>query len=468
MFTSPVLLCSLIVILFLYYAPPNRWLRGKWQNILLLVVCLVIVAVWDYRSLVFLVIAAVMNYAAGLAIDRSGTTALRKTVLTLGLAGNLGVLLVFKWYQFFLDNSLRLLSLLGQNVPSPVLSLLIPLGISFFVFQNLSYLIDVYRGDLKPPASFLDFAIYELYFPKLVSGPIERAPDFLPQLAAPRIFQITNLQLGAMLILLGLFKKLAIANPLAPFIDPLFREPALFSTPELLRALLFFTVQIYFDFSGYTDIARGISTLFGIKLMDNFRQPYSAKTISLFWGRWHISLSRWFRDYVFYPLEGKRRRRAWWPQQVNVLVVFLLTGAWHGASYNFLIWGLIHGSAIAFEQSRPGRWLKSLWKPLQHLYVMAVVMIGWVFFKSWGTIASLTFFRQLLSFSGMDQFLPLLPSMIIPWIPVLLFDHFQSRQKEIVFFSTWKPLPRALLIASMVLWIILGSGIRAPFIYGNF
>ena len=468
MYYSLAFFLLLIPILILYYAAPNNWLRGRWQNILLLLASLLILAAWDYRSLGFLVAATGLNYGASLAMISSDRPAKRKAWLIAGLASNLGVLLVFKWHQFFIENAQRLLSLLGQNIESPALAILIPLGISFFVFQNLSYLVDIYQGTLKPPGSILDFGVYTLYFPKLVAGPIERARSFLPKLAIARPFQSGNLQIGMALILQGLFKKLAVANPLAAFIDPVFLRPELFSTPELLRAVSFFTVQIYFDFSGYTDLARGISALFGIQLTENFAQPYMSESITTFWRRWHISLSSWFRDYLFFPLERTRRKYRWWPQALNTLIVFFLTGAWHGASYNFLVWGLIHGGAISLEQSPAGKWLKAAWRPLQHAYALIVVMVGWVFFKSWGMLAALAFFRQLISFSGMDQFLALLPSMLIPWIPVVIFDLFQARQKDVVFFSYWKPLPRALLVAGLILGIILGSGIRAPFIYSGF
>lgn len=463
----------LAVVLLLYYLLPRRA-----QNPLLLAASYLFYGLWDYRFLALLAAATLLAFFCGQAIARTLQAGRRKAWLALSLAGNLGALAFFKYAGFFVENAARVLGVLGLHVNLPTLNLLLPVGISFYLFQTISYTVDVYRGALAPTRNLVDFALYVAYFPKLLAGPIERAGTFLPQIAAPRPANTIQWRSALALVLVGLFKKVAIADPLSVFIDPVFMRPSLFSSPELLRAALFFTLQIYADFSGYTDIARGASRLLGIELAENFRQPYLSPNITLFWRRWHISLSSWLRDYLYIPLGGNRQGKV--RTYIHLMLTMLLGGLWHGASWNFVIWGGLHGGYLAAHrllggrrkepEPRPagrGAWRVVLDGP-SIAATFALVTLAWVFFRAWGAKAAFDFLQQLASLRELGQLPMLLPSILIPWAPIVALDVLQQRHRDELFFLRWQPLPRAVLYAVLVLAIILGAGIRAPFIYTQF
>ncbi len=452
----------LIIVLVVYYVAPK-----KFQNWILLVSSLFFYGLWDVRFLGLLVMVTIVTWLISLSIVKEKEAKRKKTLLIFGICINLCVLGYFKYSGFFIENFDRLLGAFGFQITLPTLYLLLPLGVSFYTFSSISYLVDISRGTLKLPKDFLQFATYTTYFPKIIAGPIERAQKFLPFLERERHLDMDTLKIGLGLILVGLFKKVVLADPLSPFIDPVFQRPEFFSTPMLFRAVVFFTIQIYCDFSGYTDIALGVSKLLGIDLMQNFQQPYFSDNVSIFWRRWHISLSNWFRDYVYFPLE-RRWRSPQILRYMNILVVFLLTGLWHGASFNYIIWGCIHGFGIIFEVSPIGKLVRISPKPIRHIYLMSIVMIGWVFFKSWGVKAALNFFGNLLEMSGLHEFRTVGISILVPTMLMLVLDLFQSKAKHPIFFKDWRPIAQGLTMGVLILCIILSSGIRAPFIYGNF
>jgi len=348
---------------------------------------------WDWRFVLLLVAATFVNQALGVQIARArrrrGGGPAAKRWLTLSVIANLAALGYFKYMDFFAVNLDHLLGSVGLGAPLPLLRILLPVGISFLVFRVLTYTIDIYRGQLAP-ASTLDFGVYVAFFPYLLAGPIARARDFLPQLRSPRDPHSVDAGRAFVLILGGLAKKILIADYLSTHIvNGVFASPQSFSSWETLWGIVAYSVQIYCDFSAYSDIAIGISLLLGFELPENFNAPYTARTIQDFWRRWHITLSSWLRDYLYIPLGGSRKGRG--RTYVNLMVTFLLAGLWHGAGWTFVFWGGMHGVGLAVERARADvRRARGLAEPgatagaraLQRLAVFAFVSVAWVFFRA--------------------------------------------------------------------------------------
>ncbi|MBE3033613.1 MAG: MBOAT family protein [Actinobacteria bacterium] len=348
---------------------------------------------WDWRFVLLLVAATFVNQALGVQIararERRGGGRAAQRWLALSVVANLAALGYFKYVDFFAVNLDHLLSSVGLGAPLPLLRILLPVGISFLVFRVLTYTIDIYRGELAP-ASTLDFGVYVAFFPYLLAGPIARARDFLPQLSSPRDPHSVDAGRAFILILGGLAKKILIADYLSTHIvNGVFASPQSFSSWETLWGIVAYSVQIYCDFSAYSDIAIGISLLLGFELPENFNAPYTARTIQDFWRRWHITLSSWLRDYLYIPLGGSRKGRG--RTYVNLIVTFLLAGLWHGAGWTFVFWGGMHGVGLALERARGEvRKARGLPEPgatagaraLQRLAVFAFVSVAWVFFRA--------------------------------------------------------------------------------------
>jgi len=300
-FNSLVFFVFLAVVLGAYYC-----LSRRYQNYLLVIASYVFYGYWDWRFLFLIFISTIVDYYCGHGLDKAVSLRRKKTYLWLSICVNIGILLFFKYFNFFIDSAQVLLSRFGLNQSLPVMNIILPVGISFYTFQTLSYTLDIYRGKMKPTTDFLTFALYVAYFPQLVAGPIERARRLLPQLSSSRTVGWPQIGIGMELILIGFFKKVGISDMLAPMVDLRFQYTQYASWSDLLLAVYLFSIQIYCDFSGYSDIARGVSKLFGIEIMRNFEQPYLSQSVTEFWRRWHISLSSWFRDYVYIPLGGNR------------------------------------------------------------------------------------------------------------------------------------------------------------------
>ncbi|NLX14084.1 MAG: MBOAT family protein [Phycisphaerales bacterium] len=323
-FTSFTFVFFLAVVLPLYYALSHRW-----QNRFLLVASYVFYGAWDWRFLSLLAISTVVDYLVADRLHRTASMAGKRILLGISLCGNLGLLAFFKYFNFFLDSFNQLSASLGLGQCSWAIHIILPVGISFYTFQTMGYVIDVYRGRQEPARNFLDFALYVSYFPQLVAGPIERAGNLLPAIYRPRKVTPSQIGTGLQLILMGYLKKIAIADAVAPYVNDIFADPAHQSSVRLLLGLYLFAIQIYGDFSGYSDIARGVSRLLGIELMINFKQPYLSANITEFWRRWHISLSTWLRDYLYIPLGGNRKGTS--NTYRNLMLTMLLGGLWHGA-----------------------------------------------------------------------------------------------------------------------------------------
>lgn len=363
-------------------------LRHRWQNILLLVASYVFYGWWDWRFLSLILASTVVDYFCGLRMAEAEDTRRRKRLLTVSLLSNLGMLGYFKYYDFFVSSLEAGIESLGFETGMLHLNIILPVGISFYTFQTLSYSLDIYRGKLQPTKSFREFALYVAFFPQLVAGPIVRAREFLPQLDhTPRLTAAAAGD-GIFLILRGMIKKVALADFLAVnFVDRVFDTPAWFSSVEVLVALVAYSLQIYFDFSAYTDIARGSAKLLGFELPENFRRPYQAQTIAEFWQRWHMTLTTWIRDYLYIPLGGSRSPG--WRRYRNVLVTWLIMGLWHGAGWNYVLWGLYFGVLLLANHVR--RHFMGLGKDtrsagalgaLRTVGVILLVSLSWLLFRA--------------------------------------------------------------------------------------
>jgi alginate O-acetyltransferase complex protein AlgI len=341
LFNSTAFLVFLPIVFAAY------WLlsRGgrQWQNAVLLVASYFFYGWWDWRFLLILAFSTALDYLAGLMIHEEGDEKRRRTILWITLALNLGILGFFKYFNFFIDSAVRLLDALGFQANPWSLNIILPIGISFYTFHGLSYVIDIYFGRIVPSRNPLTYGVFVCYFPLLVAGPIERATNLLPQLERARTFDYSLAVDGLRIILWGFFKKLVIADSMAPEVDELFADPGKFGGGTLILGTVHFAMQVYCDFSGYTDIARGVSRLFGIEVLENFRTPYLSRTIPEFWSRWHISLSSWLNDYVFTPLAIEFR--GWGKHGIfaAVFLTFLISGLWHGPAWHFVAWGALHG-----------------------------------------------------------------------------------------------------------------------------
>jgi alginate O-acetyltransferase complex protein AlgI len=398
LFTEPTFLFLFLpILLALYFAPLSR-VHGTYGNWLLLLASLVFYSKGG-GSFTWLMLASIaFNYWIAIAIaglKPSATTRgprTRKWLLALAVGANLLVLGVFKYANFAADNLNTLLSTLQVN-PVAIPKVLLPIGISFFTFHAISYVVDVYRGDAVAQKSPVHAALYMLLFPQLIAGPIIRYRNIADQLAARQV-TLDDFAYGVRRFVIGLAKKVLIANVVAGPADQIFGLPPGALDPSAAwLGIICYTLQIYFDFSGYSDMALGLGRMFGFRFPENFRWPYIAETVQDFWRRWHISLSAWFRDYLYVPLGGNRTSAA--RTYGNLVIVFFLCGLWHGASWNFVVWGLFHGCFLVLERLGLAEAIKHLWKPVRHAYLLAVVMIGWVFFRAESLSAAVEFLKAL-------------------------------------------------------------------------
>jgi len=373
-------------VVALHFLLPQRF---RWA--LLLAASYVFYMAWEPGYVVLIWISTLVDYVAGLRMGRLPDRKRRRPYLLLSLGANLGLLFFFKYYNFFSGALRPLLASVGWQAYLPHSELLLPVGISFYTFQTLSYTIGVYRGNVEPERHLGRFALYVAFFPQLVAGPIERAQNLLPQFLERHDFDYDRVTNGLKLMVWGLFKKVVIADRLAQLVEHVYADPTGRPGPVLVLATVFFAFQIYCDFSGYTDIAVGAAQVLGIKLMANFRRPYFAASVAEFWRRWHISLSTWFRDYLYIPLGGNRVGIPRWT--LNILVVFLLSGLWHGANWAFLFWGLLHGGYLLVGRfaAGPRKRIVSacaldktprLLQGVRVLSTFALVTFAWIFFRA--------------------------------------------------------------------------------------
>ena len=344
---------SYIYAFFLPLVFAGYWiLRNKlmWQNLFLLVASYIFYGWWDWRFLSLIIITSTSTFLSGLVIKNDHSRS-SKVWLALNLILNLGILATFKYFNFFKDSLADILRLFGANPDFPTLNILLPVGISFYTLQAISYSFDVYNGKAKPTRNVVAFFVYIAFFPQLVAGPIERARNLLPQFLTKKSFNYYNAVIGMRQILWGLVKKLVIADNLAGYVDNLLYHPSVMSASSIIMASILFAFQIYADFSGYSDIAIGSARLFNIKLLPNFNYPFFSRNMKELWQRWHISLMTWLREYIYFPLGGSRCGK--WRTCVNIMIVFAISGLWHGADWTFVIWGTINGMMLLPFVFRP-------------------------------------------------------------------------------------------------------------------
>lgn len=344
LFNSFIFLFFLIIVVPVFYLIPQ-----KYKNPFLLAASLFFYGYWDWRFLFLILFSIITDYILGRAIYNGEDAKQKKLYVSISVVKNLLLLGFFKYYNFFVDSFNSMISPFGQNLDFLHLNIILPVGISFFTFQTMTYTIDIYRNKLKPAKSLVNYALYVSFFPQLVAGPIERATDLLPQVEREKgRFHYSNFKEGIALITVGMFKKVLIGDTTARIVDQIFANPSYYSSLELLMSLILFAIQIYADFSGYSSIARGTGRLMGFTLTRNFRQPYFSANITEFWRRWHISLSTWIKDYIYIPLGGNRGGRT--RTYINLFIAMLLAGLWHGAAWTYVVFGGLHGTYLCIHR----------------------------------------------------------------------------------------------------------------------
>jgi D-alanyl-lipoteichoic acid acyltransferase DltB (MBOAT superfamily) len=437
LFNSFIFFIFLGVVLPVFYLLPRKFKTG-----FLLAASYFFYGYWDWRFTLLLATSTTVDFFVAQKMYKTESTRIRKQLLLVSMVVNLGILATFKYFGFFVESFEALTASFGLELDFLHLNLILPVGISFYTFQTMSYTIDIYRRRMVPTKKFLDYALFVSFFPQLVAGPIERAAHLLPQiekLPKPTWKQIEN---GITLIITGLFFKVMIGDTTGRIVDRIFGEPELYKSPELLAAWVLFSIQIYADFAGYSHIARGVAKMLGIELMKNFEQPYLSANITEFWRRWHISLSSWLKDYLYIPLGGNRKgiRRTY----INLMITMLLGGLWHGASWNFVIWGGLHGVYLAVHKLMLGQRQPALaytYNGLNGLSVyvakaagtFALVTFTWLFFRA-GDLQTTTFFLdKMIHWESSEYALIFLQITLSFVLMVLVVDFFSYYSKKHAF-----------------------------------
>lgn len=468
------------IVFLLYWALADRGLRT--QNLLLLAASYYFYACWDWRFLFLLLFSTLLDYVSGLRIASARTAWTKRAWFWTSIGVNLGFLGLFKYYDFFIVSFIEMLSVVGIRAHAPTLGIILPVGISFYTFHGLSYVIDVYKDRIRPERGLVDYALFVSFFPLLVAGPIERATHLLPQLKRARTFDPVKAVDGLRQILWGLFKKIVIADQCAKVVDVLFDQYEIHGGASLFLGALFFAFQIYGDFSGYSDIAIGTARLFGVELLRNFAYPYFSRDIAEFWRRWHISLSSWFRDYLYIPLGGSKGTL--WSRVRNTFIVFLVSGLWHGANWTFVVWGALN--AIYFlpllltDRNRTnldtvaqGRTLPSMRELLAMGGTFGLTLIAWVFFRAdnvrhaTGYLARM--FSNPASYFDHARYAPHL--LLLTGIAVLLVAEWRAREQRHAleaFGLRWARPVRWSFYGALAVTVLLFSGGEETFIYFQF
>ena len=469
------------IVFILYWFVTNK--NFKIQNFTIVVVSYIFYGWWDWRFLLLIIFSTLVDYFVALRLLKQENAKSRKIVLLISIIVNLGFLGFFKYYNFFIQNFVSAFTVFGKEMSANTLNIILPVGISFYTFQTLSYTIDVYHKKIQTTKSIIAYAAFVSFFPQLVAGPIERATHLLPQFLTKRTFNYNKGVCGLQQILWGFFKKIVIADNCAKYANLIFSNPTDYTGSTLVIGALFFTFQIYGDFSGYSDIAIGTAKLFGFDLKKNFNFPYFSTNIAEFWRRWHISLSAWFKDYVYIPLGGSRGNK--WKTIRNVFIVFILSGLWHGANWTFIVWGALnalfylpllfinkHKQNIENKKIRkaPTR-AKTIFKML---LTFSLTVFAWIFFRAESVPHALSYIYQIFSatlfsvpnFAGWSQVIPI---MIL--IKIFIITEWYGRNSEFAIANLSKLWPQKLryvVYYAIAISIIYFSGEPQKFIYFQF
>ena len=464
------------LVFFVYWAS-NRNLRR--QNLWLQAASYFFYACWDWRFLFLLLFSTLLDFGTGIMMEGSKSKLEKRIWFWLSVVINLGFLGVFKYFNFFAESFADLLNAFGMRADIPTLKVILPVGISFYTFHGLSYVIDVYNERIKAERSFIDYALFVTFFPLLVAGPIERATHLLPQIKKPRTFNYVSAADGLRQILWGLFKKIVIADQIVPFVNPIFENPLNFSASTLLIGAVMFAFQIYGDFSGYSDIAIGTARLFGINLLRNFAYPYFSRDVAEFWRRWHISLSSWFRDYVYIPLGGSKGNTLF--KVRNVLIIFLLSGFWHGANWTFIFWGFLNALfvilAILSKTNRNNleivaadRALPTAREFIAITTTFGLTVLMWIFFRAESMSLAWTYASSIFDISLFTIPNPF-PKSLILVTTFLLVIEWMGRRKDFALAEVGMSWPRYLrwgfyqAIMLSILWV---PSVGQQFVYFQF
>ena len=465
-------------IVFILYWFATRG-STKLQNILLLVASYYFYACWDYRFLFLLIFSTLLDYYTGLKMSGAPDRKRKRVWFWLSIVVNLGFLGVFKYYNFFAESFAVALASIGLQVNVTTLNVILPVGISFYTFHGLSYVIDIYYDRIKAERNFIDYSVFVSFFPLLVAGPIERATHLLPQIKTKRQFDYTKAVDGLRQILWGLFKKIVIADNCADYANAAFNNYSDQSGSTLVLGAIFFAFQIYCDFSGYSDIALGTARLFGIELLRNFAFPYFSRDIAEFWRRWHISLSTWFRDYLYFPLGGSKAGKL--KTVRNTFIIFLVSGFWHGANWTFIVWGALHAlyflpllllnkNRTNLETVAQGQLLPSIKELAGMVMTFVLVVFAWIFFRAPTLTDAVSYISIIFSDSLLST--PDLPPMIIILLIVFFVTiEWLGRERQYAIAALAVRWPRVLRWSAyygIVLLILFYSGKEQQFIYFQF
>ena len=490
LFNSLQFLVFFPVVVAIYFGLPYRW-----RVYFLLLASYYFYMCWRASYILLILASTLIDYFCALAMERQPDRQGRKKFLIISLAANLGLLFSFKYFNFFVGSAEELLGVFNIFYHFPSLKVLLPVGISFYTFQTLSYSIEVYRGKIGAERNLSRFALYVAFFPQLVAGPIERADRLLPQIGRDYDYDHNRTLDGLRQVIWGFFKKVVIADRLALLVNHVYADPSSQSSTALLLATYFFAFQIYCDFSGYSDIAIGTARILGIDLMKNFNRPYHSKSIPEFWSRWHISLSTWFRDYLYIPLGGNRVSKSRW--YANLMIVFLVSGLWHGANWTFVVWGMLHGFYMLI-----GTWtikmretlsravglarLPAVHKTLQMLITFHLVLLSWVFFRAQSIGSAMDILGRICRFEGAGDFWTAITTqgkaafmlgmgryeLVVAVLSIVVMElvHLLERRRERVPRTREVPLWRRYVVSYVLIMIILvfGEFSSNEFIYFQF
>jgi alginate O-acetyltransferase complex protein AlgI len=471
------LLFLIIIFVFYWFIFKNKI---KKQNALILIASYVFYGWWDWRFLSLIILSTIIDYSIGLQLKNTKKQTKRKYLLWASCIFNLGLLAFFKYFNFFIDNWINAWEFFGIKMHRSTLSIILPVGISFYTFQTLSYTIDVYRKKLQPTNDFIAFASFVSFFPQLVAGPIERASNLLPQFYKKRVFNYEIAKNGIALIVWGLFKKMVIADSCAVYVNAIFEDYESKDSLTLILGAVYFAFQIYGDFSGYSDVAIGVSRLFGFNLMRNFNYPYFSRDIAEFWRRWHISLSTWFRDYLYIPIGGSRGSKL--KQLRNVMIIFTVSGFWHGPNWTFVFWGVLN--ALYFiplllqnknrknlDEINTNKYLLPNIKVLfQIVCTFILTCIAWVFFRSESLLDAFEYLKRIVLLEDVKLFKYLSIERyaieLLPIVILLLIIEWFSKEKEHPIMGKYMHTKLYIVVLLIIIFGVYSS--PSDFIYFQF